>query len=342
MNISIISLTEKGRMLSARIAEFLSVEHDIKRYCFSKHSDSFSEPFDSMQTLVKEIFPETDGIIFICACGIAVRMTAPCIVSKVSDPAVIAVDDCGKFVISVLSGHIGGANRLAEIIAENIKAVPVITTATDTGRKFSPDSFAVANNMIISDMHKAKKIASAVLDGEKIGLLSDYECINIPNVISAKITRYGIYIGTEEISPFPVTLRLIPKNIIVGMGCKRGTSCGTISRRISECLSSAGIPPERVCGLSTIDIKSNEKGLIEYCTKNKIKPEFFTANELMGIQGDFTVSEFVRQTVGVDNVCERSAVKSGGRLIMRKNAKDGVTVALAEKDIVIDFERKIL
>ena len=105
---------------------------------------------------------------------------------------------------------------------------------------------------------------------------------------------------------------------------------------------SAGISPERVSVLATIDIKSDETGILEYCRKKKIIPVFYTAEELMEITGDFTSSEFVRKITGADNICERSAVKSGGNLIIGKTSGAGVTVAVAEKDLIIDFERKIL
>lgn len=345
MNIAVVSLTENGRILSAKIAGFLENNHIVRRYCFRKHTDESAVTFDSIYRLTDEIFTESDALVFVCACGIAVRAVSGHIVSKTTDPAVIVADDCGKFVIPVLSGHIGGANRLAEIIAEKINAVPVVTTATDTGKKFSPDSFAVANGLIITDMKNAKEIASAVLDGEKIGLVSGYECRNIPDVIStADNCRTGICInGDCKTKPFPVTLNLVPKNLIIGIGCRRGITCGIIEKRVSESLLSAEIPVDRICGVATIDIKSDEKGLSEYCRKNNFAVKYFTADELMNLQGDFTVSEFVRKKTGADNVCERSAVLcSGGRLVMRKNAGYGVTVAVAEKSVVIDFERKIL
>ncbi len=345
MNISVISLTENGRIMSDRISGFLKESHNIKRYCFRKHTDSSAETFENIYQLTDKIFTESDALIFICACGIAVRAVASHIVSKTSDPAVIVVDDCGKFVIPVLSGHIGGANRLSEVIAEKINAVPVVTTATDTGKKFSPDSFAVANNLIITDMKIAKEIASTVLNGEKTGLVSSYKCYNIPAEISHENNcRTGICISKNpDRKPFPVTLNLVPKNIIIGIGCKKGVTCETIERRVLESLLSAEIFPERICGVATIDIKSDEKGLNEYCRKNNFVLKYFTSAELMDLQGDFTPSEFVRKTTGADNVCERSAVIcSGGRLVMRKNAGDGVTVAVAEKPVIIDFERKIL
>lgn len=343
MKISIISLTESGRILSGKIADFMGNSHDIRRYCFWKHTDNFAETFDNLSELIKKIFNISDGIIFICACGIAVRIISPYIATKTSDPAVIVMDNEGKFIIPVLSGHIGGANRIAEILAKKLNAVPVITTATDTGGKFSPDSFAVANNLIIEDIEISKIIASEILDNNKIGFVSDFEYKNIPHEISLdKKEHIGIYIGTCDIKPFPVTLRLVPKNVVVGVGCKRGTPYEIIERRISESLISAGISPKRIAGLATIDIKSGETGIIEYCQKNKLILEFYTAEELMSVSGNFTSSDFVLKTTGTDNVCERCAVKSGGKLIMRKNSGCGVTVAAAEKDLTIDFERKIL
>lgn len=343
MNFLIVSLTEKGRILSGKIAGLLGNFHNLKRCCFRKHTDDSAESFDNLSELIEKSFNIFDGIIFICSCGIAVRVISPYIVSKTTDPAVVVIDDSGKFVIPVLSGHIGGANRIAEIFAEKLGAIPVITTATDTGSKFSPDSFAVANNLIIEDITISKIIASEILDNKKIGIKSDYKCINIPSEITFnKNCETGIYIGTRNIQPFPVTLRLVPKNIVVGVGCRRGTPCEIIEKRICESLISAGISPQRVSGLATVDIKSDESGILEYCKKNKIIPAFYTAEELMEVSGEFTSSEFVRQTTGADNICERSAVRAGGRLIIGKNSGEGVTVAAAEKDLIIDFERKIL
>ena len=138
MKAAIISLTENGRKLSELIAEksnFLSSE----RFCFKSHSDSSAQSFDSLVGLVADVFNRFDALIFVCACGITVRAIAPHLRSKTTDPAVVVIDDCGKFVIPVLSGHIGGANALAERLSEVIEALAVITTATDTCGHFSPD-----------------------------------------------------------------------------------------------------------------------------------------------------------------------------------------------------------
>lgn len=344
MNVSIISVTENGRILSQKICDALSQKHCIKRYCFHKNCDEDAVSFYDINSITSDVFDKSGPIIFICACGIAVRIIAPLIKSKSSDPAVLVIDDNGKFVIPILSGHLGGANRFAELIAEKIGAVPVITTATDIGGKFSPDSFAKANNLIITDLSAAKEIASAVLNGEKIGLISDYECVNIPTEISAgEQCRTGICVSADTAKKsFEITLNLVPKNIVIGVGCKRGTSCEVIEKLVCECLETAQIDIKRVCTVTTIDIKANEKGLLEFCEKYGLRLFIYTAEELMSVKGHFTKSDFVLSQTGADNVCERSIVRYGGKLIIPKTAENGVTVAVGEMPITLDFAKEIL
>lgn len=343
MTASIISVTEKGRLLSRKISVILSEKHTVKRYCFYKKCDDESTPFYDINGIVSDVFKDSDAIVFICACGIAVRSIAPFVKSKQSDPAVIVIDDCGKYAIPILSGHIGGANQLAEFIADNIGAVPVITTATDIGGRFSPDGFAKANGLIITDINAAKAIAAAVLDGEKIGLCSEYNCENIPSELTKNGNcRTGVYIGTDiSKKPFETTLCLVPRNICIGIGCKRGTSLDEIERMVFNYLREENINHERICSVSTIDIKADESGLLQFCHKYKLNFHTFSAQELMSVTGDFHRSDFVLKKTGTDNVCERSAAKCG-RLIMRRKAANGITVAAAEIPIEIDFEKRIL
>lgn len=344
MTISIISFTEKGRLLSEKISSVFTEEYGVKRYCYYKKQDEASETFSDTNALLSRIFYSSNALIFVCACGIAVRSIAPFVRSKATDPAVIVIDDCGSFAIPILSGHLGGANRLAEIIAEKTGAKAVITTATDIGGAFSPDSFAKANNLVITDLSAAKEIASAVLDNEEIGLVSDYECKNIPSEIAVNTPcRTGICISRScDNKPFEITLNLLPRNICIGVGCKRGTPFNRIESHIFDSLLCAGIDRRRLCYAATIDIKADEDGIIEFCKRNGLKLFTYTAEELMSANGDFQKSDFVLAQTGTDNVCERSAVMTGGRLIMPKSAANGVTVAAAELPTEIDFEKRIL
>ncbi len=345
MKIAVISVTEKGRRLSESLSVGLREKFTADRYCFYKHTDEGAADFSKLSELIGKIFFRYDSLVFICACGIAVRAIAPNIRSKADDPAVIVADDCGKHAISLLSGHLGKANELTAVIAEIIGAEPVITTATDIGGSFSPDSFAEANGLIITDLLAAKEIAAAVLEGEMIGLVSDYPCINISDEIAVNgKCRTGIYIGENiEIKPFSVTLHLIPKNIALGIGCKKNSTEENISAAVFSSLKQSNISVERVAIAGSIDLKAGEKGLLSFCRKNNMPITFYTADELNSVKGSFTSSEYVRSVTGCDNVCERSAIACGGdRIIMRKTVYNGVTVAAAEKNIIIDFERKML
>ncbi|MBR6718962.1 MAG: cobalt-precorrin 5A hydrolase [Oscillospiraceae bacterium] len=342
MKIAIISLTERGRQYSAALGSKLA-RHAVQRYCFATHTDDPAISFSSLSALTADLFRQYDALIFLCACGIAVRMIAPHLRSKVTDPAVLAADDSGQFVIPLVSGHLGGANALAKEIAALTGAQAVITTATDAGGAFSPDCFAMQNDLLIGDLQAAKAIAAAVLDGEMIGFHSDYPFDTLPPELSDRPDlRIGIAVSADEsCKPFPVTLQLTPRNLIAGIGCKRGTDCGTIADAVKHACNAAGVSGDRIRAVATVDRKADEAGLLQFCAERKLSLHTYSAEELMRVQGDFSSSAFVMQTVGADNICERSAVLcSGGMLILRKTAANGVTVAIAEKPVHLTFERK--
>ncbi len=343
-NIAVISLTERGRLLSARIADALQ-SYDIRRFCFHKHTDEHAGAFDDLSQLTGHLFSVYDALIFVSACGIAVRMTAPHIRSKQTDPAVIAADDRGQYVIPLLSGHLGGANALAELLAKRIGAQSIITTATDIGGQFSPDSFAAANDLLIADLTAAKKIAAAVLNGGTIGLHCAYPYRNLPpDMTAADDAAYGIVIADAvKQSPYPVTLHLIPHNMVVGIGCKKGTSAQQIKDAVQKVFAESGVSSERICKAASIDLKAQEAGLLQFCADTDIPLQTYSAEELMHAAGEFSHSEFAEKVTGADNICERSAVLcSGGKLVIRKTALNGVTVAAAEIPVEIDFEKRML
>ncbi|MCI7768639.1 MAG: cobalt-precorrin 5A hydrolase [Oscillospiraceae bacterium] len=339
MNIALICLTEKGGEIAVKIKSRFSDSHI---FCFYKYPVSGGEDFDSVGELAKKLWEAYDGLVFICACGIAVRALAPLISSKLTDPAVIVVDDCGRFAVSLLSGHIGGGNELAKVIGNIIGAVPVITTATDGRGRFSPDMFAKANGLAIGDMEAAKLIAAASLGGQKIGLYSDYLCRNIPAELIGDNDRFGICISSDITKkPFDVTLNLIPKNLVVGAGCRKDISPEVLCAHILKCLEDNGLSVSGVRFLATVDIKKNEPAMLAFSEKFGIETRCFSAEELNLLKGDFSSSEFVKSTVGTDNVCERSAAACGGTIIVPKTMGKGVTCAVGLLPFEADFERVI-
>ncbi len=336
MRAALISVTERGAELSAIIADLGVCE--CLRFAHESHADALAVPFSSVYEVTAGLWDSYDALIFLCAAGIAVRSIAPHIHQKSHDPAVLVIDERGTFVIPLLSGHIGGANALAEQIAEKIHATAVLTTATDVGRRFSPDSFAVANGLYIEDLSAAKKVAAAVLAGETVGFVSDHPFRNLPPELEESSSgRIGIYIGNRDVKPFEVTLRLIPRDLVVGIGCRKGTS----AEQITALMEAAEIPLQRIWKVATIDRKAHEEGLLKFCREHRLPLVTFTAEELQNVTGKFAASAFVQETVGVDNVCERSAVLcSGGEIIVPKTAQNGVTCAAAKRDISLDFAKR--
>ncbi len=347
MRAAIISVTKKGAALGAKIAELLPENIVSKRFCFRKNSDGTphnnAEFYDNLSELTKSVFGNFDAIIFVCACGIAVREIAPFVRSKTADPAVVVVDEGGRFSVPILSGHLGGANRLAEIIAEKIGAVPVITTATDVSGRFSPDSFARANGLVVTDLKAAKEVAAAVVRGEKIGLSSEFLCREIPSEFDLKnVPKIGISISENGIAkPFETTLSLLPKNIVAGIGCRKNASLSEIENAVFGRLAELEIPKERLACAASADLKRAEPALAEFAEKYKIELRFFTAEELMSVSGNFTSSEFVKKITGADNVCERAAACCGGEIIAPKKACGRITTAFARLPVELCFERKI-
>ena len=298
-------------------------------------------------------FPVSDGIIFIGAAGIAVRSIAPYVQSKKSDPAVVVVDECGRFVISLLSGHLGGANALAHQAAKILNAIPVVTTATDLQGKFAVDVFAKKNNCHIFQMKEAKEVSAALLAGEKVGFYSEFpwegklpeglvlyeEDQDIRPSVGIAVTIH------KDCSPFEKTTHVVPPAVTLGMGCRKNKEAEAIEKAALSCLEEMKIYPAAVGHLASIDIKKEEPGLLALAQKMKIPFWTFSGEELLKVKGDFTGSSFVSQTVGVDNVCERSALKAAqelssanSRLIQRKKAQAGVTTALALGEWRICFE----
>lgn len=338
MKTAVISVTENGYKLALKIREKLP---DAELFIYKKYAVSGEKSFEKIGELTGRLWNEYDALVFISACGIAVRAIAPFVRSKFTDPAVIAADDSGHFAVSLLSGHIGGANGLAEKIGGMIGALPVITTATDNSGRFSPDMFAKANGLAIENAEAAKLVAAASLRGEIIGLYSDYPCENIPERLIGKGGSCGMCISSDITKkPFETTLRLIPKNIVIGAGCRKNASFSDLETHILKTLSDAGLSLWGLKLLATIDIKKDEPAMKKFAEKYGLELRTFSASELLAVSGDFDESEFVKSTVGVGNVCERSAAACGAEIVVRKSKGNGVTCAVGLLPFKADFKGK--
>ncbi|MGI5958928.1 MAG: cobalt-precorrin 5A hydrolase [Massiliimalia sp.] len=286
-------------------------------------------------------FKQADGILFVGALGIAVRAIAPMVSSKKTDPAVVVLDEKGDFCISVLSGHLGGANRLTHEVAQAVGAVPVITTATDRNEKFSVDQWAGEHGCTLLGWDNAKEFAAWILDGGKAGLVSRFPVEGtIPEELTGQNASIGIAVTLDEQDhPFEKTVQLIPKTVVLGIGCRKGTQKQVICQQVTEALKCHKISPLAVSRVATIDLKAEEPGLLEFCREQGWELVCYSAEELSKAKGEFTPSAFVSQITGVDNVCERAAsLASGGKQLFPKQKGNGVTVSAGLEPFQVLFE----
>lgn len=285
-----------------------------------------------------ELFGWADAMVFVGSCGIAVREIAPHVRDKRTDPAVLCIDELGNFVIPLLSGHIGGANDLARLLAERLDAVAVVTTATDINRKFSVDAWASKQGLVIDSMPLAKAVSAEILENN-IPLCSDFPVVTEypPGVVPGDGGELGICISWERKTPFARTLRLIPRILHLGIGCRRGTEAAAISAAVERVLQEENIDRRAIRCVSSIDLKAKEPGLLAFCRENQWPVSFYSAEQLREVEGEFTSSGFVQSVTGVDNVCERAALLGADRLIVRKTALNGVTAAIAAEWMEVRF-----
>ena len=334
MKIALISVSNKGYDLSLKLKEKLDEDSTIIKT-------------DIYHKNVKRHFPvlisEYDAIIAIMASGILIRTIAPLIESKVSDPAVLNIDDNGNFVISMLSGHLGGANKLTNKVADLIKATPVITTSSDVNNKLGID--VIANDLYLS-IDNPKEILyfnKAILKGEELSFslnpnknhdyffnyLSDNTLeINLSINFSSKINTDEIHVCHGEHK-----LILKEKKLVVGIGCKRGKECKDIYNGFKKALNDLKIDKTRVNYISSAEIKKDEKGILELSDNLNIPIYFVDLDKLQLFESsDVQKSEFVKSKFGIYGVCEPSALIMAGfnsKLIYKKTSFNGVTIAVA-------------
>ncbi|MCD8009340.1 MAG: cobalamin biosynthesis protein [Lachnospiraceae bacterium] len=349
MRAALVSFSRQGGILAARIREILlspewgeSPESgkSVEVYALPKFAwENGQIPIETgLAAWCRARWETEELLIFVGASGIAVRTIAPCVKSKATDPAVLVVDERGKFVISLLSGHLGGANAWAEQLAAALGAAPVITTATDVEGRFAVDTWAKANGLAIDSLGRAKEVSAAVLAGEPVGFFCDGivegevppELMRITDPADWPEERLLIVVSPRDWKRERV-LQLTPRCVTLGLGCRRGVSGEVLRTRGDGWLAEAGIRAESLERAASIDVKKNEAGILTYCKGKGIPYEIYTAEELLRVPGEFASSAFVQSTVGVDNVCERAAALAagGGAWLMRKQAGDGVTAAAA-------------
>lgn len=347
MKAAVFTLTKNGVDIGKKILELYD---DSRLYTLAKYSDESTVIYeDGFESTVSACFEECETLVFICATGIVVRSIAPYLRSKKTDPAVIVLDDNGKNVISLLSGHIGGANEETLRIAALLEANPVITTASDVNSKPSVDMIAKFNDLKLIDFEGAKYITAQMVANDDVAVINEtglrfLKGIGELDVLSSfeqidqsKHRAVILISNTENIDKndnesIP-TVQIYPTNLVVGVGCKRGTEKDHIIEMITTTLKGLNKSLHSVKHVATVDVKADEVGLLDACEELGLELKIVPRESIIEIEDKYEGSDFVKESVGVRAVsepcCELTA--KAGQFILHKLKYSGATISVWEE-----------
>ena len=355
MNISVFALTKNGAELGERLCRRIDGAY---LYLPVRFKGSFNAAFlNDFRSQVGQAFGKSDGLIFIMASGIVVRSIAPFLKNKAEDPAVVVMDEKGRYVISLLSGHLGGANKLAKDIAKIIGAKPVITTATDVNNLPCIEDITERFNLAIDDFKKIKIVNSAIVNGRPVVFVDEdvKRREAIKGFVGSWVQGFKFYksaVQTRRIKPevfvivsnhFSFSLQpsafsllLRPKNLVVGIGCDRGVKLKEVEGAYFSVLKKWDVSPLSVRNIASIDVKKNEIGLLKFAKKYNLKIDFYSKDKLVDMPLPSGFSKFVMGKVGVGGVCEPAALRSAGtkRIWIKKQKTGRVTIAVAKAPFI--------
>jgi cobalt-precorrin 5A hydrolase len=346
MTLAICAITTGGATLARRLATLLpEAEVWLPERLHADDQCHYSPV--GMATLLPQLFQRGQGLICIMATGIVVRSLAPQLQSKASDPPVIVLDEGGQFVISLLAGHLGGANALTRQVAALLGATPVITTATDVNNLCAWDEAARLANLTIEPLERIRTLNSLLLQGEKIALVDHERLIaaqfaTTPGVeltanfsAASTASAAGRVFVTERLIPGLAAqkdlLLLRPRRLVLGIGCNRHTSKDEIAQAVESVLKRAWLARLAIGRIATIVEKGDEAGLLAFAAESGLPLITYSREELNRVPCPSPPSAPALAAVGAFGVCEPAALLAagGGPLLIPKQKCGQVTIAVA-------------
>ena len=349
MRIAIVAITRNGARLGTRLKEgFAGAELFVLRK-YAGQAGKCAIPFSGeVRELVKNLWPETGGFVFIMASGIVVRLISPHLVDKEHDPAVVVMDDAGKFAISLLSGHLGGANELACKCAFLTGAREVITTATDVNCLPSFDMLAKEEGWVIDDISRVKILNALLLDNEEIAVVDPTGRVRsyfhgleklvffdtFMDAFKSRAKGY-LFVTNRHLPPQAQSKDLLvlrPKNLVLGIGCNSGTSPEEIEEVVICNLKRIFLSIKSVKCIATASAKREEAGLLAFAAKWEIPLEFYESALLNSVDVPSPPSSHALEAIGAVGVAEPAALlaSGGGSLLLKKVKSGNMTLAIAE------------
>jgi cobalt-precorrin 5A hydrolase len=342
--VAVVALTAGGAMLANKIAHQLKTEVYVPTRLYKKtiQTSMSVHYFDDFDQCVEQIFGYHRQLIFIMATGIVVRKIAPLLNNKQVDPAVVVMDERANFAISLLSGHQGGANQLAHQVALITGATPVVTTATDVCHRGAVDVLAQKLRCNVYPLRRVKVFNRLLVENQMVNLYCQWP---LPTGLNHR--GLSLQVWSENIAPFLpaviITNKLIPhsedviklrpRNLVVGIGCRRGVTANEVIAAIKFVFARYRLSLLSLKQVASVDLKYDEKGLLEATANLKVPITFVTKSEITSLAGQYHESDIVKKKIGVGAVCEPSAliVSGQGKLIVAKQILGRVTVAVAEQ-----------
>ncbi len=336
---AIITLTEQGAKLASKLSQELSADMYVPQNLSSIYPEALC--FQSLAGYIQVLFQDYQGLIFIAATGLVVRIIAPYLKGKDIDPAIVVLDQYGQYVISLVSGHMGGANQLAKEIARITKGQAVITTASDNLGIKGIDTLALEQGLKIYNKSALKMINSALLKGARIQLYDPWSILKIEqsnsyhNIYEFKQLTHnqpGVLVEFRKISSFDPKyhLRLLPKRLIVGIGCNTNTSSQEILELIKDTFDQYQLDLNCLKCLTSTSLKSEETGLRQAAKELGLPFRLVEHESLKEILVP-SPSQKVLKYMGVNSICEASAIVQAqhGSLLVPKTKSKNATLAVA-------------
>lgn len=347
MKRAIIAISQSGVALAKKIRE----KSDGQLFVLEKYAEKDVIPIDgSLKKFMGEIFKTYGEIVMIMSCGIAMRCISPWLASKFKDPAVVVCDDTGKYAISLLSGHMGGANDLAKKMAGIIGGDAIITTASDNRGMEGVDMVAKRYHLEVDDYDSAKLVTSAMINGKKVALIDEYGLYSSDgNLVKANLGEINgkavdaiLYMGNKDnlgISDIP-HVKLSRKCLVIGIGCRKAMDVKNLISKVDGLLKEYNISSKAVKKVATVDIKKDEPGIIGLAKYLHVPLEVIDRSELLKVEDKFQASKFVKEIIGVGSVCEPAGFIASqyGDCIVPKKKLGGITVSIFQLSPEVDHE----
>lgn len=307
-------------------------EDRIDVYTLEKFSIKDTVQIQNFTDKLEEKFHSYDTHVFIMASGIVIRKISKLIKGKDIDPAVLLIDEGKHFVISLLSGHLGGANEITYKIASLLNLIPIITTSSDITGKIAVDIISQKLNAELEDLKSAKEVTSLIVDGKTVDILLPK---NVKVQKADKISKNpdGIIVVSNK-RKLEMT-RIFPKNLILGIGCKKDTREKDILEAIEASMEKHNLDMRSVKHIATVDIKKDELGLVQAAKTLEKELIIISREEIKKVQDKFEGSDFVEKNIGVRAVSEPAAYLSSrkGQFLERKAKYQGITISIYEEEI---------